>query len=174
MRVLPGYVHIDIINHPHIDYVHNVTNLEMFDDNSVELIYASHLLEHFYKDEAHRAVKEWYRILSPGGTLRLAVPNLDTLIHVYKTYNDIDLIAGPLYGHCTTTRSNEVPHRYIYTKDTLCAMLQTIGYKHIREWDWRKVFTRELLNFDDYSQAYVPHMDKDHGILISLNLEAEK
>jgi hypothetical protein len=36
------------------------------------------------------------------------------------------------------------------------------------------VFRGELAGFDDYSQAYIPHMDKEGGRLISLNLEAEK
>ena len=30
------------------------------------------------------------------------------------------------------------------------------------------------IDYDDYSQAYYPHMDKDNGILISLNVEAIK
>ena len=29
-------------------------------------------------------------------------------------------------------------------------------------------------DYDDYSQAYVPHMDKENGLLISLNVEATK
>ncbi|GAG94071.1 unnamed protein product, partial [marine sediment metagenome] len=28
--------------------------------------------------------------------------------------------------------------------------------------------------YDDCSQSYIPHMDKEHGLLISLNVEAEK
>ena len=29
-------------------------------------------------------------------------------------------------------------------------------------------------DYDDYSQAYIPHMDKERGILISLNVEATR
>ena len=53
-------------------------------------------------------------------------------------------------------------------------MLEGAGFRHVRRWDWRKVFVGEDEGFDDYSQAYVPHMDKEHGTLISLNVEAEK
>ena len=45
------------------------------------------------------------------------------------------------------------------------------GFKNIHRYDWRKTVHRD---YDDFSQAYIPHMDKEHGILMSLNVEAEK
>ena len=41
----------------------------------------------------------------------------------------------------------------------------------MREWDWRKT---DHSNIDDYSQAYLPHMNKENGLLVSLNIEAKK
>ena len=37
-RYLPGFVHVDLLDAPHIDYRHDVRTLPMFDDNSAELI----------------------------------------------------------------------------------------------------------------------------------------
>ena len=45
------------------------------------------------------------------------------------------------------------------------------GFSDIQEWNWRKV---DHGHIDDYSQAYLPHMDKDDGLLMSLNIEAKK
>ena len=45
------------------------------------------------------------------------------------------------------------------------------GFSDIQEWDWRKV---DHGHIDDYSQAYLPHMDKENGLLMSLNIEAKK
>ncbi|HAI38830.1 MAG TPA: methyltransferase, partial [Maribacter sp.] len=39
------------------------------------------------------------------------------------------------------------------------------------KYDWRQT---EHAKFDDHSQAYIPHMDKENGTLISLNIEAVK
>jgi hypothetical protein len=36
---------------------------------------------------------------------------------------------------------------------------------------WRET---EHAHVDDFSQAYIPHMDKENGILISLNIECDK
>jgi len=43
--------------------------------------------------------------------------------------------------------------------------------KNVQTWNWRETSHSE---FDDHSQAYIPHMDKDNGKLISLNVEAIK
>ena len=43
--------------------------------------------------------------------------------------------------------------------------------KNVIEYDWRET---EHSEFDDHSQAYIPHMDKDNGTLISLNVECIK
>ena len=65
-------------------------------------------------------------------------------------------------------------HKTVYDLTSLKWMLEGAGFRHVHRWDWRKVFVGKDEGYDDYSQAYVPHMDKEHGILISLNLEAEK
>ena len=74
-RYLEGYIHIDINELDHIDHVTSVDDLSMFSDNSVKEIYGSHLLEYFDKFEVQSVLKEWKRVLEPGGELKLAVPN---------------------------------------------------------------------------------------------------
>lgn len=54
-----------------------------FADNSIDAIYASHLLEHLYHNEAEKLLRECFRVLSPGGVLRLMVPDLQTLVSQY-------------------------------------------------------------------------------------------
>ncbi len=51
------------------------------------------------------------------------------------------------------------------------ALLTKTQFYDIQEWDWRSV---EHGKIDDYSQAYLPHMDKENGTLISLNVECVK
>jgi hypothetical protein len=41
----------------------------------------------------------------------------------------------------------------------------------VSKYDWRDTEHSEL---DDFSQSYLPHMDKDNGKLMSLNIEAVK
>jgi hypothetical protein len=59
----------------------------------------------------------------------------------------------------------------IYDEPFLKRELLAIGFGEVRRWDWKMT---EHAGIDDYSQAYIPHMDKEHGTLMSLNLEAVK
>ncbi len=174
-RYLKGYIHLDLSDYPHIDYKHDAKTLPMFKNNSVSLIYASHTLEYFDRIEAAQVLNEWFRVLKAGGILRLAVPNIEALIEIYLTYKDLGLILGPLYGKMQSPgMETAIYHKTVYDYNSLSGLLKTAGFKDIRKWDWRTIFTNELKDFDDYSQAYIPHMQKDSGILISLNMEGEK
>ncbi len=59
-----------------------------FDDASVDVIYHSHLLEHLGRVEAHRFVLECFRILRPGGTMRVVVPDLEGIARAYLSALD--------------------------------------------------------------------------------------
>jgi SAM-dependent methyltransferase len=63
--------------------IHDVRKPLPFQDNSIHAIYASHLLEHLYLEEAKRLLKECFRILQPGGILRMVVPDLRAIILEY-------------------------------------------------------------------------------------------
>ena len=97
-RFIPGFVHVDLCDMPHIDYKSGIDRLPFFADSSVELIYCSHALEYFNRDEARRVLAEWYRALKPGGILRLAVPDFKALIKVYQQTGELSCVLGPLYG----------------------------------------------------------------------------
>ena len=173
-RYIPGFVHVDLTNHPHVDYCHDVHTLPMFDDNLADLIYACHIVENFDRIEVLDVLCEWRRVLKSGGVLRLAVPDFAAIVQVYRQYGDLSLVHGPLYGRWvikTDTGERVVYHRTTYDFDALRVVLESAGFQNVHRYDWRETIHK---NYDDYSQAYIPHMDKEHGILISLNLEAEK
>lgn len=55
-------------------------------DGSVEEIYSSHALEHVEMKMVQPTLKEWLRLLNPGGTLLLQVPNLDYCAKFWLTH----------------------------------------------------------------------------------------
>ena len=146
----------------------------MVEDGTAELIYACHVLEYFDRVEVKTVLQEWYRVLKPGGVLRVAVPDFSALIEVYRECRDLSLIHGPLYGRLViSTEKGErtVYHRTTYDFQALGAVLASAGFRNPHRYDWRKTPHGDI---DDFSQAYIPHLDKEHGRLISLNVEATK
>jgi len=51
--------------------------------------------------------------------------------------------------------------------------LEEAGFNNVRRYDWRETDIGHA-GIDDYSQAYLPHMDKENGRLMALNVEVDK
>lgn len=169
-KYIEGFKHVDLQNFGHIDYKTSVNDLHFAKDNSVELIYSAHVLEHFGRNEYKDVLKEWYRVLEPSGILRVSVPSFDAVVKYYTEKDDnIELLLGLLVGGQKVGEYDY--HKMIFSKKLLTAVLYEIGFSSIKEYDWKDT---EHSNIDDFSQAYLPHMDKENGMLMSLNLEAIK
>ena len=169
-RYIPGFVHVDAQAAPHVDIVGPVERLPM-GDNSVSLIYASHVLEHFGRFEYKAVLKEWFRVLKPGGILRLAVPDFAACAAIYYESGLADGLSG-LVGLIVGGQRNEHDfHKMIFDEEFLRRELLDTGFREVRRWDWR---TTEHAGIDDFSQAYIPHLEKEKGKLMSLNIEAVK
>jgi len=164
-----GWIHIDGNNYSHVRY-HDIVNLP-FKPNTVDLIYASHVIEYFDREEVIDLLNKWYKVLKIQGKIRIAVPDFEVMASLY-TLADYDLndFLGPLYGKWQI-KDKYVYHKTVYDYTSLKNLLESIGFKKIEKYDWR---VTEHSQFDDYSQAYIPHMNKENGILISLNVEAIK
>ena len=172
-RYLKGYLHVDIANYEHIDIQSSVDKLNTIDDDTVDEIYASHVLEYYDRNEVESVLNEWKRVLKKDGVLRIAVPNFETLIEVYQETDEIEKILGPLYGKWNLTDGSFIYHKTVYDKKSLTELLERIGFFDIKLWDWKEVFKNNP-DYDDHSQAYFPHMDKENGIHVSLNIQCKK
>ena len=64
---------------------HNLNQNIPFPDESFDVVYHSHLLEHFSRSNAEIFLKECYRVLRPQGVLRVVVPDLEQIARTYLT-----------------------------------------------------------------------------------------
>jgi SAM-dependent methyltransferase len=62
---------------------HDLRNGIPYPDGTFDVVYNSHVLEHFSKHAAPAFLRECYRVLSPGGVLRVAVPDLERIARLY-------------------------------------------------------------------------------------------
>lgn len=167
-RFIPGFVHIDAVDYPHVDHVATIDNLSFIKTDSVDVIYNCHVLEHFKRRDVGRVLSEWQRVIKPGGTLRVSVPDFSMLCEVYQRHNQLDVVIGALFGRQDYLYNI---HYNVFDLASLGQALEEAGFINVRRYDWRQT---EHSDIDDFSQAYIPHMDKDHGTLISLNVECNK
>ncbi len=170
-KFIPNFYHIDISDEEHIDARADVKDLSFIEDNSVSLIYACHVLEHFGRWEVEKVLIEWRRVLEPSGILRLAVPDFSACSRLYNDGNLENGLCDLLGLLCGGQKDQFDFHKMIFDELTLTSLLEGVGFSSVKHWDWRNTTHTAI---DDYSQAYLPHMDKKNGELVSLNLEATK
>lgn len=80
-----GWVNQDIVGYdPGIktDLVCDAAELPLEDD-SVDFIYAGHLVEHYFPDTLPAAIREWRRVLKPGGKLVILTPDCGAVFRDY-------------------------------------------------------------------------------------------
>ena len=167
-KYLPGYKHLDVINFDNVDYVCDTRKLTMIEDESVSEIYACHILEHVVRNEVVTVLLEWGRVLKKGGVLRVAVPDFAAVVAEYQAGGNLSSFQGLLYGGQTYDYNY---HHVAFDFKVLETFLNEAGFVGIERYDWREFLPE---GYDDYSRAYLPHMDFDNGRSMSLNVIVRK
>lgn len=153
-RILDGWVNIDIRWRPGILVMKLPEGLRRFKDNSVRYIYTSHFLEHLeYPKIALVFVRECYRILTPGGILRIGVPGIERIIRAYvqndRAFFEIQEQMHPAW--CTTKLEHlmhalqqDGEHKYGYDFETISKLLSQAGFSKIVNSDFNKSEIEDL------------------------------
>jgi predicted SAM-dependent methyltransferase len=110
-------------------------------DNSVEVLYSSHMLEHLDRVEAKRFLHEARRVLAPDGIVRLAVPDIKTLVQKYIDDGDADSFIESAYMCVPRPRSvserlsillvGTRHHQWMYDSRSLCKLLVESGFTDV-------------------------------------------
>lgn len=160
----PGWEILNIQAGEGVDHVGDAVDLARFADGTFSEVYASHVLEHFdYRDGLLAALREWFRVLAPGGTLRISVPDLDALAALLLQRQRLDInqrfqVMRMIFGGHVDEHDY---HRVGLNQEFLSAFLYEAGFDELK-----RVVRHGL--FDDTSDLQLA------GTPISLNLVAKK
>ena len=84
-QIKDGWKILNIQNKKGVDFIGDISDLNQFEDASVEEIYASHVLEHIKKNQIEKTLRGIYRVLKKEGKFQVSVPDMDLLC---KTFVD--------------------------------------------------------------------------------------
>jgi len=87
-RYRPGWTNVDFSSDSKDVLACNLSEGILFTDETFDLVYHSHLIEHFQKSNAPLFMEECYRVLKPGGIVRVATPDLESIARDYLKYLD--------------------------------------------------------------------------------------
>jgi SAM-dependent methyltransferase len=83
---LESWLNLDYV--PHSAYVRQANLLDRLpiSDNSTDVVYSSHFLEHIPRNQVVGFLNECYRVTKLGGTLRLVLPDWEELCSTYLSF----------------------------------------------------------------------------------------
>jgi SAM-dependent methyltransferase len=163
-RPLEGFVNVDLLETPGVDVVADVGGELPFRDGEVELIYASHVLEHLATARVPIVLREWRRVLRDGGQLLVAVPDLDRIARLLNSRAGWftpphEPWVGVVYGG----QKDELDfHKTGFTAPSLAALLDGVGFGAVE-----RVERFTEIGANDGSWSPLPF-----GVNISLNMRA--
>jgi len=146
------------------DHVGNANNLSIFENNTFDAIYSSHVLEHFsYQNELSHVLSEWHRVLKPGGIMYASVPNLEVLCELFLMKDQLSSqdrfnVMRMMYGGQIDPYDF---HKVGYNAEILGSFFNHAGFENIR-------IVEAFDIFNDTSKM------EFGGRCISLNMIAEK
>lgn len=123
---IEGFVNVDQYADHKVDARYDVAKIP-YDDNTVDEIRAFHVIEHFHFLDGQKVLKEWCRVLKPGGRLHLETP--DFLESCKEFINQTEEGRVHLYGHFFSTAW--IPgqtHLFLFTETQLRAQLEWAGF----------------------------------------------
>jgi SAM-dependent methyltransferase len=142
-KILPGYVNVDVVEaragmRP--DVICDLHDLAPFADNSADEILSVHVVEHFWRWEVRDILREWMRVLKPGGRMIVECPNLlsacGTFLQNPEQFSREDQngqrTMWVFYGD-PAWKDPLMIHRWGYTPESLRQLLAEVGLFEVRQ-----------------------------------------
>lgn len=126
-----GYTSVDKFGNP--DILADMWNIPL-ESESVHVVRSSHALEHVHKHFVMPSLREWYRLLIPGGKLELCVPDLEWCIRAWlknpTNEYELDCIFGMQSYDGVITHEGEI-HYTGFSKELLEEYVSKAGFQNI-------------------------------------------
>ncbi|PCJ63256.1 MAG: hypothetical protein COA79_00175 [Planctomycetota bacterium] len=170
---IEGFKNVDINAAINPDFLMDITDLQ-FNDDSVDVLYASHVLEHLenkttleHKDFLLKVLRKWNNLLTHDGSLYICVPDIETisnaLLENIKKTETVNSLVEMIYGG---KRNKFDRHYFGFTKSTLSDLLIKAGYQNIEYFEpFVDDESKHKLNNKNISLNLVAHKSKNKNFI---------
>lgn len=150
--------------------IHDLTKPLPFKNNSVDCIYSSHTLEHLYFDDAKKLLNECFRVLKPGGLIRVVVPDLKAYANEYLSEKKLEpndfweskadkfldqvrlrprnFSSGKFFSRFYNWINDTASHKWMYDTDSLTHYLKMARFKKIKRRGFNQSKIKDIKNLE--------------------------
>ena len=136
-RPMKDWINVDQARGPEVQVVWDLTRGLPFTDSSCSAVFSEHMIEHITKEAAVRLLCECYRVLEPGGVLRMSTPDAELFLRSYA--GDQKFLAHSGFSQPIDTPVDRVnymmreygQHVWAYDEELLTLMFKRAGFKRI-------------------------------------------
>lgn len=164
-NVLSGWLNSDLYSTPEVVYL-DATQRFPFPDGAFDYVFNEHMIEHIPYEHGLKFLGECWRVLRPGGRLRIVTPDLQFLVDLYRAEKTpvqeeyirwaTDRFAHPAPGyHDTFVINNFVRdwgHTFIYDEKVMRTAMETAGFSGIVRCELNQSVTPELRELENESR----------------------
>jgi len=158
-------------------FIHDIRKPLPFPDCSAEAVYASHVLEHLYREQGQQLILEAFRVLASGGIVRIVVPDLHTIVREYlgdRPFGELSSSAkalppGDLLNERllmrwpSPSRRNFVlriyeawqdfhSHKWMYDEQSLASLLRSVGFVDVVRRSYAESLITNITDVEDPSR----------------------
>ena len=121
-----------------------------FSDGVADYIYSSHFLEHLFRKDAAFLLEEALRVLKPGGTLRISIPDLEYAVSLYIAGKKDKMLSS--YFFVEDDDSYYARHKYMYDYEMLSQLLESVGFDEVRRRAFSQGVTPDIEELDNRAE----------------------
>jgi predicted SAM-dependent methyltransferase len=158
-------------------FIHDVRKPLPFQDGCADAVYASHVFEHLYREEGQQLVRESFRVLVPGGIIRIVVPDLRDAVREYlgerpfgehspaeKALSPADLFNQRLLMRWPSP-SKRFPlyrlyeawqdfhsHKWMYDEQSLGSLIRSVGFVDVARRNYGESQIQDVVDVEDPSR----------------------
>jgi predicted SAM-dependent methyltransferase len=157
---MEGWINVDMARGPRVDIVWDLRRGLPFRNDSSEAIFSEHVIEHLPKEGAEDLVRECYRVLQPGGVLRLSTPDAGRFLRSYA--GDADFLHHPEFSEAIETPLDRInmmmreggQHLWTYDAASLLLLLGKVGFTSVVEQKFGESWHPQMQGIDSESRAF--------------------
>lgn len=126
----PGeFLNVDIVDMPKVDLIFDITKPFPISDGVIAEIFSAATLEHLRKSHVDHVLREFFRILQPGGMLRVSTPDIEAIATSILAGEDLAVINQHLFGKYKSDQTEDYDlHRWMYPASAMLKRLTELGF----------------------------------------------